>query len=572
MWADSEPNWSYTVVDGDASKLDTEKKTFTVDETHVWSYDGTTVASGEPVVTIAKSTNYGMKFGNSGSVYFSPVILSTSAFSGKAITKVNLYLKHNGKKVGNLTVKQGSITIGTATTSSTSDWINVTCSETNKGAGGTLEIKYEVPQALLINKIEVWYEDLGTATTTTIDDSGITNTDIYTSTAAGSLAATVTETSSGDAVDGATVTWTSSDEDVATVASDGTVTLKRKGSTTITASYAGDATYAASTDEYVLTVTNSAPQETDIIVATNYEWLGVSNKGSITSTTKIDCEGVDVTINPNGGTETRGDDTYIRLYAKNSMKFEAPANYMVKEISFTKANSKWDNSFDVDAGVWDNEKLQWTGLAQEVTLTEAGTSGNNQFSQMEIILAQIVPVTISAAEYATYCNATKALDFSTTGITVYTATDNEDYVKLNEVATGKVPANTPVVLYKAGADGSAIDVPVIATADAIEGTNDLRVSTGTDVANMYVLAKKPTIGFYPWTGTNLSAGKIYLQGKASYGAREYLGFSNGNTTGVENIEHGTLNMEHSVYDLQGRRVSQPTRGLYIVNGKKVIIK
>ena len=97
VWADADdPQWSYTVVKDDDSKLDTEKKTFTVDATHVWSYDGTTVAAGSPAVTVGKSTNYGLKFGNSGSEYFSPVILSTDAFSDKAISKVRLYLKHNG--------------------------------------------------------------------------------------------------------------------------------------------------------------------------------------------------------------------------------------------------------------------------------------------------------------------------------------------------------------------------------------------------------------------------------------------------------------------------------------------
>ena len=47
----------------------------------------------------------------------------------------------------------------------------------------------------------------------------------------------------------------------------------------------------------------------------------------------------------------------------------------------------------------------------------------------------------------------------------------------------------------------------------------------------------------------------------------------GETTGIEamDIEHSTLSIEH-YYDLQGRRVAQPTKGLYIVNGKKVIIK
>ena len=181
-----------------------------------------------------------------------------------------------------------------------------------------------------------------------------------------------------------------------------------------------------------------------------------------------------------------------------------------------------------------------------------------------------VPVTITSAKYATYCNATKALDFSETGIMVYTAVDNENSVTLNEITSGQVPANTPVVLYKADADGTAIDVPVIASADAVEGTNDLRVSTGTDVNNMYVLAMNPTIGFYPWKGeTDLSAGRVYLQGKASYGTRTFIGF--GEETNISNASVNATD-NNIWYDLQGRRVAQPTKGLYIVNGKKVVVK
>ena len=45
------------------------------------------------------------------------------------------------------------------------------------------------------------------------------------------------------------------------------------------------------------------------------------------------------------------------------------------------------------------------------------------------------------------------------------------------------------------------------------------------------------------------------------------------TTGISAIEHSTLNIEQSeVYNLNGQRVSQPTKGLYIENGKKVIVK
>lgn len=258
-WADDKPNWSYTVVQGDASKLDTNNKTFTVDATHVWSYDVTVAAGTSPSITVGSASNtYGIKFGESSSKYYSPVILSTDAFNDKAVTKVSLYLKHNGKKTGSLTVKQGSITIGTAKTSQTSDWITVTCSETMKGTGGTLEIKYEVAQALYINKIEVWYEELGKGevTTTTIDATGITNTAIASGTAAGTLKATVK--AGGTTIDGAAVTWSSSDEGVAKISNTGVVTLVSAGTTTITADYAGVTdTYKPSSATYELTVTNS---------------------------------------------------------------------------------------------------------------------------------------------------------------------------------------------------------------------------------------------------------------------------------------------------------------------------
>ena len=45
------------------------------------------------------------------------------------------------------------------------------------------------------------------------------------------------------------------------------------------------------------------------------------------------------------------------------------------------------------------------------------------------------------------------------------------------------------------------------------------------------------------------------------------------TTGIKSIENGQLTIDNSeVYNLAGQRVAQPTKGLYIVNGKKVVIK
>jgi hypothetical protein len=43
-------------------------------------------------------------------------------------------------------------------------------------------------------------------------------------------------------------------------------------------------------------------------------------------------------------------------------------------------------------------------------------------------------------------------------------------------------------------------------------------------------------------------------------------------TGIQTIEHSPLNIDHSVYDLQGRRINTPKQGLYIKNGRKYVSK
>ena len=225
-----------------------------------------------------------------------------------------------------------------------------------------------------------------------------------------------------------------------------------------------------------------------------------------------------------------------------------------------------------------NATIQFTGGNSNNLLRYNGTNNPPIFScynsessvqtpvQIYREVAHKVTATVTAAEYATF-NSKYAVDFSESGITVYTATDGATSVHLNEITSGQVPANTPVVLHKAG--GASAQVPVIPSADAV-GDNDLRISTGTDVDNMYVLAMNPTIGFYPWTGTNLSAGKVYLQGQASYDTRMFIGFG-GEATSIVDVDHETIT-NNRYFDLQGRRVAQPTKGLYIVNGKKVVVK
>ena len=90
-----------------------------------------------------------------------------------------------------------------------------------------------------------------------------------------------------------------------------------------------------------------------------------------------------------------------------------------------------------------------------------------------------------------------------------------------------------------------------------------------------VVGENNTPKFYQFEdGSTLSANKAYLQLPASLFpavASKSVGirFDNGTFTVIEEIEGETANVVY--YDLQGRVVMNPTNGIYILNGKKIII-
>lgn len=95
--------------------------------------------------------------------------------------------------------------------------------------------------------------------------------------------------------------------------------------------------------------------------------------------------------------------------------------------------------------------------------------------------------------------------------------------------------------------------------------------------NINTADSRNPIGFYKVKSnvTNIPGNKAFLVlTNAEAQAKGFvLEFEDGGTTGIETIENSKYSAEDGVYyDLQGRRVENPTRGVYIVNGKKVVIK
>lgn len=240
--------------------------------------------------------------------------------------------------------------------------------------GNTSNVQVRI-ETITINYTPSSTPDPSLATTTKIDASGITNTDIYTGTNAGQLTAEVTDPE-GSVIPNPELTWSSSNESVATIAADGTITLVAVGTTTITVSYPGaEGQYKASNDTYNLTVIDSTPFEAEDGIfdfgkgnyGSGYEigsvkvQSGTWTAGNVTMVTA----GRNCWFKNNEGT------TSLRLYKPNgedaagTMTFAVPADKVITKIEF---DGK-DFSTNLSASTGSYVDGTWTGSANTVSFT-----------------------------------------------------------------------------------------------------------------------------------------------------------------------------------------------------------
>lgn len=209
------------------------------------------------------------------------------------------------------------------------------------------------------------------------------------------------------------------------------------------------------------------------------------------------------------------------------------------------------------------------------------TSGGTGKIYMNVDIVSM-PATVGNLGYATF-SCDRALDLSDAN--AYYASGLTDGKVVLTKATGKVPAETGLLLVGEGSK----TIPVVPTseASALDG-NLLKasvtatvVAASTTGAYHYFLAgtTAETVGFYNVATTATSAaGKAYLEtttalATESTGARVAWIFENDGTTGIDSAKHSAeRSSQNTLFDLEGRAVAQPTKGLYIKNGKKVIVR
>lgn len=198
-----------------------------------------------------------------------------------------------------------------------------------------------------------------------------------------------------------------------------------------------------------------------------------------------------------------------------------------------------------------------------------------------IVLSNTLPA-ISLNEsngkhYATYYLpfAAKAPE----GVKAYAGTVSNGSVKLTEYANGVIPANEGVLLVSDNATSATFTLANDADVTAID--NDLKgVNAGTELTNVehseqvrIFSTKDGVVGFYKPNSniTSLAANKAYVIAPATEGALA-LNFG-GNVTGINSVsDNAAMPNNVEIYDLAGRRVNHAVKGVYVVNGKKIIVK
>lgn len=188
---------------------------------------------------------------------------------------------------------------------------------------------------------------------------------------------------------------------------------------------------------------------------------------------------------------------------------------------------------------------------------------------------QPITVTVRDAGYTTY--VTPAAVSFPVGVEAFIVTAiNEGSMHMDAVTS--VPANTPIVVKAAEGTYTLTKIE-----SATVNGNLLLASDGTtsgDGSTIYALGVGKTgdeagvVGFYKVkSGSKVPAGKAYIVVSSSNPVKNYIAFDFGGTDAINAIDNGQLTVDSSViYNVAGQRVGKMTKGIYVVNGKKVIVK
>ena len=169
-----------------------------------------------------------------------------------------------------------------------------------------------------------------------------------------------------------------------------------------------------------------------------------------------------------------------------------------------------------------------------------------------------------------YCTLTTNVPLTISGASAYYATDKGNGSATANAMTNPA-ANVPMLIK--GDAGKTYSFAVAASGTT-HSDNAFKAGTGSALASTtdgkynYILNGN---AFFAANDKTVAEGKAYLQLSAAASSRALV-FADDEATGIEAVDNMPFANDHSVYNLNGQRVNTPQKGLYIVNGRKVVLK
>ena len=330
------------------------------------------------------------------------------------------------------------------------------------------------------------------------------------------------------------------------------------------------------------------------------------------------------TNNPIAGlTLTKSDGTFDKYSSWNShynlaykpaaantastLTLTAPAGYLIKSYSLLAAKAS-SASHTYTLTLADGNSITpafassasgYTTLSQtdlyvpSTTITVETTDATKflAIADFVIILTKDYPVSLNVVGEKSYATLYLPFDVQTDAGTkaYYAAEAANGVITLKELEDGNTPARTAVVLINDAAETKAtftvtsgLASVVDENANLLKGTLEAMQLDLSQGSSYYAMGRKDDkIGFYKFdnngtTTITLGAYKAYLDTSAASNSSKGFTFSFGDVNGIEEVSgsaSGTQGRrQDAVYNLSGQRVSQLSKGLYIVNGKKVVVK
>ena len=321
------------------------------------------------------------------------------------------------------------------------------------------------------------------------------------------------------------------------------------------------------------------------------------------------------TITPSAATTTKGISNYAVTYNTGALTIQAYDLSGIATVTFTQDYYNYDGSLhqpSIDNTDGSNMKVYYgeTRLTQGSDFTASYTETNGvytngtNYTQPDIytiditftgnytgskkVNYQIRPkITMSGNNvWYTYYNPTYNMKMPDE-VKAYTISGNtQTQISLspnNESGHGYIKAATPMLLYYTGAS-TDIYPELVKTDDShlstissythYHGLSDATVVTSLPEYNtkdIWILVNNQ---FVRTDNGSIPANRCYLALVTNSITVPHFApaINFGGLTGIDEPRDKKENVELKIYNLNGQRVQNPTKGLYIVNGKKIIIK